>query len=179
MGDTSNDEHIPELAVIVSRADGTIVDVNQKARELLGEEGTGACWDVVRRVPGSQSLPCDQGCACRLVAEGHEHLTAKEVMLRGEPHRMTCVPMDGKVITTIVPTKKRAATTGGVKLTRREKQVLVLLAEGLATPEAARRLGVGESTLRTHVENMRTKLQVKTRAALVAKGFALGLLDAG
>lgn len=178
MGDANHIGHEPELAVIVSRADGTIVDINQTARRLLGSERSGACWDVVRGVPGSQDVPCDTGCACRVVASGHEHLTAKEVTLRGQPHRMTCVPVDGKVITTIVPTAKRKATTGGIKLTRRELQVLELLAEGLATPAAAQRLGVGASTIRTHVENMRQKLHVKTRAALVAKGFELGLLDA-
>jgi DNA-binding CsgD family transcriptional regulator len=62
-------------------------------------------------------------------------------------------------------------------LTRREIDVLRLLAEGTTTIEAAERLNLSAATVRTHVENMRNKLGVATRASLVALGFRLGVLD--
>jgi DNA-binding CsgD family transcriptional regulator len=62
-------------------------------------------------------------------------------------------------------------------LTPRERAVLELLASGETTASAATCLGISEATIRTHVENMRAKLGVTTRAAIVASGFRLGYLD--
>ena len=62
-------------------------------------------------------------------------------------------------------------------LSPREREILLLLADGETTATAANRLGVCESTVRTHVERMRSKLCVNTRAAVVAEGFRLGYLD--
>ena len=63
------------------------------------------------------------------------------------------------------------------ELTAREREVLALLAEGETTSSAAQQLGIRESTLRTHVEKMRFKFGVNTRAALVALGFQRGFLS--
>jgi DNA-binding CsgD family transcriptional regulator len=52
-----------------------------------------------------------------------------------------------------------------------------LLAAGEITSSMAERLEIRESTVRTHVEKMRDKFGVSTRAALVALGFRLGYLD--
>jgi DNA-binding CsgD family transcriptional regulator len=62
-------------------------------------------------------------------------------------------------------------------LSRREHEVLRLLAEGENTSSVAARLHIRESTVRTHVEKMRTKLGVSTRAGVVAEAFRLGYLD--
>ncbi len=61
-------------------------------------------------------------------------------------------------------------------LTRRERNVLQLLADGETTASAARKLEISNSTVRTHVEHMRLKLGAKTRAALVSLGHRFGLL---
>ena len=50
-------------------------------------------------------------------------------------------------------------------LTRREWEVLGLLAEDLTTAEIARRLFIEQVTVRTHVAAVRRKLQVPTREA--------------
>lgn len=57
------------------------------------------------------------------------------------------------------------------KLTEREHEVLALLAEGLATAEIAHRLGITSATVRSHVQNILTRLGVCNRrqaAALLA-----------
>jgi DNA-binding CsgD family transcriptional regulator len=51
-----------------------------------------------------------------------------------------------------------------------------LIAAGETSASAADVLGLSESTVRTHVEKMLTKLDVSNRAALVARGFRLGYL---
>jgi DNA-binding CsgD family transcriptional regulator len=54
--------------------------------------------------------------------------------------------------------------------------VLRVLSDGKTTAAIATELGLSTSTVRTHVEHMRAKLGVGTRAALVARGFDLGFL---
>jgi DNA-binding NarL/FixJ family response regulator len=57
------------------------------------------------------------------------------------------------------------------ELTPRERDVLTLLAEGLSNKALAKRLGVGEKTIKTHVSSILAKLNLKdrTRAALYAQ----------
>jgi two-component system nitrate/nitrite response regulator NarL len=57
-----------------------------------------------------------------------------------------------------------------VQLTSREKEVLGHIAEGERTRQIARSLGISEATVRTHVQNMLSKLGVHSRleAAIVA-----------
>jgi DNA-binding CsgD family transcriptional regulator len=54
------------------------------------------------------------------------------------------------------------------RLTRRETEVLELVAQGLTTAEAAARLTISYTTARTHLENVFAKLGVHTRTAAVA-----------
>ena len=61
-------------------------------------------------------------------------------------------------------------------LSRRELEVLRLLATELTGPEIARRLFVSVNTLRTHTKHIFTKLEVSTRAAAVRRATELGFL---
>ncbi len=56
----------------------------------------------------------------------------------------------------------------GERLTRRERQVLALLAEGLPTRAMAERLRITWSTVRTHIQNILGKLGVQSRLQAVA-----------
>ena len=56
----------------------------------------------------------------------------------------------------------------GVRLTRREQDVLALLGAGLSSGDIGRELGISASTVRNHLHNMREKLQVDDRRDLVA-----------
>jgi len=61
------------------------------------------------------------------------------------------------------------------ELTDREREVLDLLARGLTNTEMARRLVLSEKTIRNHVSNIFTKLQVAGRAEAVARARDAGL----
>jgi DNA-binding CsgD family transcriptional regulator len=64
-----------------------------------------------------------------------------------------------------------------VSLTPRERELLALAADGLSGPDLARELFVSPATVRTHFENIHEKLQVRTRAAAVAKAMRLGMIE--
>jgi LuxR family transcriptional regulator, maltose regulon positive regulatory protein len=70
--------------------------------------------------------------------------------------------------------KDGADTTAG--LTRREMEVLRLVAEGLSNQSIGKRLFVSDHTVHRHLANILGKLGVSTRAAAVAQAARRGLL---
>jgi DNA-binding CsgD family transcriptional regulator len=67
-------------------------------------------------------------------------------------------------------------SNGSAGLTPREVEVLALAADGLSGPDLARELHLSPATVRTHFENVYEKLDVRTRAAAVAKAMRLGAI---
>jgi DNA-binding NarL/FixJ family response regulator len=61
------------------------------------------------------------------------------------------------------------------QLTGREHEVLGLIARGSDNAAVARRLGVSDKTVRNHVSNIITKLQVVDRSAAILRARAAGL----
>jgi len=61
-------------------------------------------------------------------------------------------------------------------LSRRELQVLELVAAGNTNREAAARLFITEATVKSHLLSVYTKLEVSDRAAAVSEAFNRGLL---
>jgi DNA-binding CsgD family transcriptional regulator len=56
-------------------------------------------------------------------------------------------------------------------LTARQHRILRLVADGRSNKEIGRELGISATTVRTHLENIFTALQVTSRGAAVAKAF--------
>lgn len=65
---------------------------------------------------------------------------------------------------------------GGL-LSRREIQVLELVRVGCSNVEIAGRLQLSAMTAKNHVQNIRTKLKVRTRGQAVAEAMRLGLIQ--
>jgi PAS domain S-box-containing protein len=61
-------------------------------------------------------------------------------------------------------------------LTRRERELLQLAADGLSGPRIAEELVLSRATVRTHFDNIYEKLDTHDRAAAVAKAMRLGLI---
>jgi DNA-binding NarL/FixJ family response regulator len=96
-------------------------------------------------------------------AEPEEVAAAVRAAAAGE------VPLDSAVAGRLT----RRLTTprvGLAALTAREREILVLVAQGHANREIADRLVISERTARTHVSNLLSKLQLssRTQAALLA-----------
>ena len=68
-----------------------------------------------------------------------------------------------------LPRNDRAPCASGSRLTRRERQVLDLVAQGLTNAQVATVLWIAPGTVRRHLENVFAKLEVHTRTAAVAR----------
>ena len=75
--------------------------------------------------------------------------------------------------TPIASGKQRTAAA----LTKRERQVLILIADGLTNPAIAQKLGISAKTVARHRENMMQKLDIHSRTELVKYAIREGLID--
>ena len=108
------------------------------------------------------SSPAEISAAIRGAVAGLASLPAPLVtaVLDGRTREGAGAPVDG----------------AGRTLTPREREILMLLGEGLVNKEIGVRLGVSEHTVKTHLAAVYEKLDVSNRAEAVATGLRLGLI---
>ena len=113
----------------------------QRVTDILAAGATGYVLKDCR--------PDDLLAAVRAAADGH-------------------VPLDPRVAAALLPSREPPLAD---QLSEREKQVLRLVAAGLANKQIARRLGIAESTVKVHTGNIFRRIGVtdRTSAALWAK----------
>jgi DNA-binding NarL/FixJ family response regulator len=99
-------------------------------------------------------------------APQQEILAGVRSVARGE------VALSPSITATLVRRVGRPAVT----LSPRETEVLGLVAQGFSNPEIAKRLFLGEATVKTHLLHVFEKLDVGDRTRAVTRAMELGLL---
>jgi DNA-binding NarL/FixJ family response regulator len=80
---------------------------------------------------------------------------------------------------TTTPAARQNALRGAIVdlLSEREMEVLALIAHGASNSDIARQLTVSENTVKTHIKNIYSKLNVSTRVEATQHARQLGLLS--
>ena len=144
--------------LLEARANVDVVDVLEKVRTPT----------LVVHARDDQVVPIEEA---RLIASGipgaeFVELDSKNhILLEGEPAwKRFCA-----AVLEFTGLRRAAGTEDPVfqTLTRREREVLALLTEGLGNADIAERLSLSEKTVRNHVSNVFDKLGVWTRAQAI------------
>lgn len=125
--------------------------------------------------------------AVRAVAEG-DLVMAPSVTRRLLTRLRTAAPMETSEATPAATSAAVSAVTAAAAkpagdalemLTEREREVFVLIAEGLSNAEIGERLYLSASTVKTHVGRVLAKLELRDRVHAVIFAYESGVLPAG
>ena len=164
---------IPVKEVMTNKVQTTTPDTRlAKAANLMIERKIG-CLPVI---DGDQLVGMlSEGVRGYLLKdEAVEHVvTAVRAVARGE------VWLGPQVTSKVVQRSMGTSSSqlGPDQLTKREMEVLSLMAKGQSNEEIAESLYITERTVRFHVSNLFSKLQVTSRVEAVVKAFRLQLVE--
>ena len=178
-------------ALFAFGADMRIVLWNAEAERLTGIASADAlgraCWDVLHGVDENGAVVCHPGCSgarlahegwpvpCRRflirTVEGRKLVSASTVavQLPGNDTIVLELLRDGD----LVPDNGKLASAS---LTPRQREVLELLADGIAAKIIARRLRIAEVTVRNHIRAILTELGCHSQLEAVAEARRRGIL---
>lgn len=118
----------------------------------------------------------EAGCSGYILKnKGQEELVkAIRALYNGEEH------YGSKVVDTIIAARKNPKPTSTklpIKLTKREIEIIKLIAKEFTTPQISKKLNIAETTVDTHRRNMISKLGLKSSIGLARHAVENGLLE--
>jgi DNA-binding NarL/FixJ family response regulator len=109
-------------------------------------------------------------------ADGEELVSALRAVAAGLVVMPPAVVAELLALSRALPTYTAVTSAPMASLTPREREVLALLAQGLANKMIAPRLGISEHTVKTHVAAVYEKLHARNRAEAVVAAARQGLV---
>jgi two-component system NarL family response regulator len=194
-------ESEPDMSVVAEARDGVQLVVEAETNRphiaivdaaLPSGEGIRAVHALRERVPACRILVLaefeDQALLAEVVEAGASGYLTKDCPLKDlidatrAIHRGEIVIprwMLGALLGRLVMRRKERdeALRRMARLTRREREVLALLADGADNESIARMLVISPETARTHVQNLLNKLDVHSRLEAAAFVMQNGILD--
>ena len=162
----------------------SVLSWNEGAERLTGisaDEAVGnPCWELLGGLGAQDDVVCHARCAsARLALEGfpvrgHELLVRTAGGGRTRVHVSTVALVDGRLLHVL--TRKPSRRPRTVSLTRRQRQVLELMADGLTAKAISMRLHVAETTIRTYIRAILRELGAHSQLEAVARARRNGLL---
>lgn len=162
-----------DLITNVGRFDVAIVEMRGRGRN--GEpSGTVTIRDLLRTQPALGIVAHGRRMAADVVREALDAGATAYVSGRAAPAALVrAVDAASEQEAYIDP----AADRSRPPITRRQRQVLQLFADGLSTEEAAKQLELSEQTVRTHAKASLSRLGARDRAHAVAIALRSSLID--
>lgn len=171
-------------AILVAGDDRRYVDANPAALLLTGYTRRQLLARRVDDLVAPDAAHPVAECWTRFLETGAATATLDLVVARGRRirvgHSSVANAGAGLHVSIVVPLRRRDAPDGrvaGPAVSRREREVLALLARGHDGPQIAEQLVLSPATVRTHVNNAMRKLGARTRAHAIALAIRGGVVD--
>jgi len=147
-------------------------------------DGVGATRAILAEIPETKIVVLTSFMDRRRVAEALDAGAVGYVVKDAEPEELVRavrsavrgeMPLDPRVTRALIEGAPTVAPADAAELTDREREVLVLVTEGLANKLIARKLGISEKTVKAHLTRVFARLGVadRTQAALWARDHGL------
>jgi DNA-binding NarL/FixJ family response regulator len=155
--------------------DVAIVEMRAAARSI--PSGTQTIRKLLAKQPGIGIVAHGGGVDRHAVGEAVDAGASSYVSRRSSPSTMR-MAVDAAIDLEpfIDPEIERARGTGP-RVTPRQREILQLFADGCATDEVAKRLGLSAETVRTHAKASLARLEARDRPHAVAIALRCGLID--
>lgn len=161
---------VPDIIVFTESDDPTIT---------LNRIAAGAPeWPIRAVMLGGGGIPAALGVRCASTgslpwtASEQEFVSAVRLVAAG--HSISSRHRDDGPAA--VPQGRFEADANEFALTTREYDVLLLLARGFTNAEISTGLGLGESTVKSHVQNLLSKLGARNRVSAAIYAYEAGLM---
>ncbi|GHA70828.1 DNA-binding response regulator [Streptomyces tendae] len=171
-------EHLPDVALIDIRM--PLVDGIEATRRIAADPALAQVHVVILSNYGMEEYVLDAlraGAAGFLVKDivPEDLLHAVRVAARGDALLAPSITrrLIDRYVTRPLPTSK---ATGLDELTRREREAVALVAQGLSNDEVADHMVISPLTAKTHINRAMTKLRTRDRAQLVVLAYESGLV---
>jgi DNA-binding NarL/FixJ family response regulator len=171
-------EHLPDIVLVDIRM--PVVDGIEATRRIAADPALAGVRVVVLTNYGLDEYVFDAlraGAAGFLVKDilPEDFLHAVRVAARGDA--LLAPSITRKLIDRYVAQPPRADIGRGLEeLTVREREAVVLVAQGLSNDEIAGRMVISPLTAKTHINRAMTKLRARDRAQLVVLAYECGLV---